>query len=155
MPETFRKMGQKQGVPPFGPFLTLFWQKGCKFGTQGSQGRWSHALPVPPEPLPRPPEALFCSPEPQLTLIMPWESAGVALGAQVGHVASCIGSPGGYLIYTLFAKTCQKRSKRGYPLFLTHFREGFRHRGTPPTRMAPRMAQTPPLGHPEGAFGPL
>ena len=79
----------------------------------------------------------------------------MALGAQAGHVATYLGSPEGYLIYTFFAKKCQKRSKRGCPLFLTHFREGFRHLGAPHPRMAPRMTQTPPLGHPEGAFGPL
>ena len=55
---------------------------------------------------------------------MPREGVGVALGAQVGHVVTYRACSEGSLIYAVFTKKCQKRSKRGYPLFLTHFREG-------------------------------
>ena len=47
-------------------------------------------------------------------VIMPREGVGVALGAQV---VTYRGSPEGSLIYRVFAKKCQKRSKRGVPLF--------------------------------------
>ena len=87
---------------------------------------------VPPEPLPCPPEALFCSPEPQLTVITPQECMAVALGAQVGHVVTYLCSPEGSLIYTVFTKKCQKRAKRGYPLFLPVFGEACGHFGPPP-----------------------
>ena len=70
---------------------------------------------------------------------------GVALGVQVGHVVTYRGSPGGSLIYTVFTKKWQKRSKRGYPLFLTLFREGFGYYGTPHPRLAPRRPQTTPF----------
>ena len=42
---------------------------------------------------------------------------GVALGAQVGHVVTYLCSPEGSLIYTVFTKKCQKRTKRGTPYF--------------------------------------
>ena len=45
------------------------------------------------------------------------EAMGVALGVQVGHVVTYRASPEGSLIYTVFTKKFQKRSKRGYPLF--------------------------------------
>ena len=61
---------------------------------------------------------LLCSPPPYLTVAIPREGVGVALGAQVGYVVTCRGSPEGSLIYTVFTKRCQKRSKMGYPLFL-------------------------------------
>jgi len=50
---------------------------------------------------------------------MPEEGVGVALGAQAGQVAAR--PPEGSLIYTVFTKKCQKRSKRGYPFFGPHF----------------------------------
>ena len=62
---------------------------------------------------------------------MPREGVGVALGAQVGHVVTYRGSPEGSLIYTFFTKKYQKRSKMGYPLFLTHFRELSAYPDTP------------------------
>ena len=52
-----------------------------------------------------------------LTIIMPWEGVGVALGAQVGHVVTYRDSPEGSLIYTVFTKKCQKWTKRGTPYF--------------------------------------
>ena len=55
----------------------------------------------------------------------------MALGAQVGQVVTNFGPPEGSLIDTVFTKKCQKRSKRGYPLFLTHFWELSASRGTP------------------------
>ena len=68
---------------------------------------------------------------------------GVALGAQVGHVDAYRASLEGCLIYTVFTKKCQKRSKTGYPLF-----------GPPFAKISPYQA--PPrsdwaLG---GRFGP-
>ena len=54
----------------------------------------------------------------------PAPCVGVAVGAQVWHVVTYRGSPEDTLMYTVFTKKCQKRSKGGYPLFLTHFREG-------------------------------
>ena len=57
---------------------------------------------------------------------------GVALGAQAGHEVTNHGSPEGYLICTVFAKKCQKRSKRGAPPILTTFGEDFTVLGTPP-----------------------
>ena len=51
----------------------------------------------------------------------------MALGAQVGHLVTYRGTPEGALIYTMFTKKCQQRSKKGYPLFLTGFEL------TPPT----------------------
>ena len=62
----------------------------------------SHALP----------EALFCSPGPQLTVFMSREGVGVALVAQV---VTYRGSPEGCLIYTVFTKKCQKWTKKGAP----------------------------------------
>ena len=58
---------------------------------------------------------------------MPREGVGVALGAQVRHLVTYRDPREATLIYTVFTKKCQKRSKRGYPLFLTHFREVFTH----------------------------
>ena len=52
---------------------------------------------------------------------MPGEGVGVALGAQVGHLVAYRDPPEDTLIYTVFTKKCQKRSKRGVPLFLTGF----------------------------------
>ena len=40
-------------------------------------------------------------------------------------------SPEGSLIYTVFAKKVSNTAKRGYPLFLTHFREGCAYPGIP------------------------
>ena len=57
--------------------------------------------------------------QPQLTVFVPREGVGVALGAQVGHVVAYFGSPEGSLINTVFTKKCQKRSKKGVPLVLT------------------------------------
>ena len=77
----------------------------------------------------------------QVSKIMPREGVGVALGARVGHVVTYRGSPEVSLIYTVFTKKCQKRSKRGYPLFLTRFRE------IAGTRVPPTPGR--PLGGPE------
>ena len=66
---------------------------------------------------------------PQLTVSVPREA--MALKAQAGHAITYRASPEGSLIYTVFTKKCQKRSKRGCPLFLTHFREGYHLLGTP------------------------
>ena len=52
---------------------------------------------------------------------MPQEGVGVALGAQVMHVVAYRDPPEGTLIYTVFTKKCQTRSKKGVPLFLTGF----------------------------------
>ena len=46
---------------------------------------------------------------------------GSVSGGTVGQVLAYRGSPVGSLIYTVFTKKCQKRSKLGYPLLLTHF----------------------------------
>ena len=54
---------------------------------------------------------------------------GVALGAQVRHVVTYRDPPEGTLIYTVFAKKCQKRSKKGVPLFLTGFELCTTYRG--------------------------
>ena len=48
---------------------------------------------------------------------MPGEGVGVALGAQVRHLVAYRYPLEDTLIYTAFTKKCQKRSKRGYPLF--------------------------------------
>ena len=74
--------------------------------------------------------------------VMPREGVGVTMGAQVGHVVTYLGSPEGSLIYTVFTKKCQKRSKRGYPLFLTTFGK------ISGTRVPPH-----PEGHSEGQIG--
>ena len=74
-----------------------------------------------PPATPTPSEALFCPTEPHLTVIMPGEGVEVALGAQVRHLVAYRYPPEATLIYTVFTKKCQKRSKRGYPLFLTGF----------------------------------
>ena len=63
--------------------------------------------------------------------IMPREGVGVALGAQARRVVTYRGSPEGSLIHTVFTKKCQKRSKKGYPLFLATFGEEFTLLGTP------------------------
>ena len=52
---------------------------------------------------------------------MSQEGVGVTLGAQVGHEVAHLASSEGCLIYTVFSKKCQKRSKRGYPPFGPHF----------------------------------
>ena len=52
---------------------------------------------------------------------MPPESLGVTLGAQVVHLVTYRDPSEGALIYTIFTKKCQKRSKKGVPLFLTIF----------------------------------
>ena len=52
-------------------------------------------------------------------VFVPQEGVGVALRVQVGHVVTYRASPEGSLIYTVFTKKFQKRSKRGVPLFLT------------------------------------
>ena len=44
---------------------------------------------------------------------------GSGSGVQVGHVVTYCASPEGSLIYTAFTKKFQKRSKNGYPPFLT------------------------------------
>ena len=69
----------------------------------------------------------------RVSKIMPREGVGVALNAQVWHDT---------LMYTVFTKKCQKRSKGGYPLVLTRFREDCEYQGTPHPRMASRMAKT-------------
>ena len=66
----------------------------------------------------------------------------MALGAQVEHVVTYRGSPEGSLVFTVFTKKCQKRSKMGYPLFLTHFRELCTLRGTPHPHLAAQMANS-------------
>ena len=68
---------------------------------------------------------------------------GVALGAQVGHVDAYRASPEGYLIYTVFKKTCQKRSKRGYPLF-----------GPPFGKISPYQVPPGQIGPSEVVLGP-
>ena len=81
---------------------------------------------------------------------MPREGVGVTLGAQVGHVVTYRGSPEGSLLYTVFAKKCQKRSKGGYPLFLTHFREGYHLLGAPTLVWPLGWQIRPPGGLPGG-----
>ena len=66
--------------------------------------------PVPSEPLPRPPEALFPSDVARASKIRPREYVGVALRAQVGHVVAYRGLSEG-----VFTK---KMDKKGVPLFL-------------------------------------
>ena len=46
---------------------------------------------------------------------------GVALGAQVGHLVTYRDPLGGALIYTIFTKECQKRSKKGVPPVFDRF----------------------------------
>ena len=70
---------------------------------------------MPPESLTRPPEALLRSDGARVSKIMPGEGVGVALGAQVGHLVAYRDPPEDTLIYTVFTKKCQKRSKRGVP----------------------------------------
>ena len=53
----------------------------------------------------------------------------MALGVQVGHVVAHRASAEGSLLYTVFTKKCQKRAKRGYPLFLPVFGEACGHFG--------------------------
>ena len=57
----------------------------------------------------------------QAIIIRPREDVGVALGAQVVQVVTNHSSPEGSLLYTVFTKKFQKRSKKGggYPLLLT------------------------------------
>ena len=74
-----------------------------------------------PESLPRAPEALLRSHGARVSKIMPSESLGVTLGAQVGHLVTYRDPLEGALLYTMLTKECQKRSKKGYPLFLTGF----------------------------------
>ena len=83
------------------------------FASLGGHGRRPGASPVPPEPLPRPPQALFCSPEPYLAVIMPGEGVEVALESHVGHLVAYRDPPEDTHIYTVFTKKCQKRSKGG------------------------------------------
>ena len=73
---------------------------------------------------------------------MPRECVGVTLGAQVGQVVTCLGSPEGSLIYTVFTKKCQKRSKRGYPCFY-QFSNNLAGTPVPPT---PLWALRGPIG---------
>ena len=68
----------------------------------------------PPEPLPISPEALFCSPEPHVTEIMPQKRVGVTLGAQVSHVATYSDPPKGSFFYQKVSKTV---FKGGTPCF--------------------------------------
>ena len=98
-----------------------------------------------PSPLPRPPEALLRSTVARVSKIMP---GGVA-GVQVGHVITYRGSPEGFLIYTVFTKKCQKRSKRGYPCF---YRFSNNRAGTlgPPPPCEPSEARLVPGVHPPG-----
>ena len=105
-----------------------------------------HATLVPPEPLPRTPDALLLSTVARVSKIMPWDGMGVALGPQVGHVDAYRDSPEGYLIYTVFTKECQKRSKRGYPPPGTTFREDFTLLGTPPGQIGPSVVVLGPGG---------
>ena len=59
------------------------------------------------------------------------EGVEVALGAQVRRVGTQRASPEGCLIYTVFTKRCQKRSKKGVAPILTTFWEDFALLGTP------------------------
>ena len=52
---------------------------------------------------------------------MPREGVGVALGAQVRHVVTYREPSEWALLYTVFTQKCQKRSKKGVPLFFTGF----------------------------------
>ena len=83
---------------------------------------------------------------------MPREGVGVTLGAQVRHVVTYRGPPDGTLIYTVFTKKCQKRSKKGVPPVFDHFWEDSTYPGTPHPRMAPRRAKSPPRWDPRGAI---
>ena len=99
-----------------------------------------HVLPVPLEPLPCPPTALFCSPEPQLTAIMHRVGVGVALGTQVDRVVTYRGSPDGVPNLHRFHKKVSKTVKKGVPPFWTTFREDFTLPGTPQVRLGPRRS---------------
>ena len=68
-----------------------------------------------PEPLPRPPEALFCSPEPQLTIFMPREGVGVALGAQVRPLVTYRDPRWDPTFTPFLPKSVKNGAKRGYP----------------------------------------
>ena len=46
---------------------------------------------------------------------------GSGSGARVRHLVTYRDPPEGTLIYAGFTKQCQKRSKKGVPLFLTGF----------------------------------
>ena len=74
-----------------------------------------------PESLLRPPEALFCTPEPQMAVFMLWECVGEALGAQVRHVVTYRDHPKGTLRYTVFTKKVSKTVKKAVPPVLNRF----------------------------------
>ena len=66
---------------------------------------------MPPEPFPRPPDALLLSDVARVSKIMPWEGVGVALRAQVGHVVTYRGSlegPNLPCVHQKVSKTVQK-----------------------------------------------
>ena len=79
---------------------------------------------MPPEPLPRSPEAVLLSAVARVIKIMPRVGVGVALGTWVGHVVTYRGSPEVPNLHRFHQKE-SKTVKKGYPLFLTRFREDF------------------------------
>ena len=74
----------------------------------------------------------------------------MALGAQARRVVTYRGSPEGSLIYTVFTKKCQKRSKKGVPPILTTFWEEFTFLGTPNLSLGSLMSILSPFSHPKG-----
>ena len=75
--------------------------------------------------------------------------------AQVAQVVAYRASPEGSLIYTVFTKKCQKRSKKGVPPILTTFWQGFTLLWTPHLGLGSRMSILSPLSHPEGTKSAL
>ena len=86
---------------------------------------------------------------------MPREGVAVALGAQAEHLLTHRASPEGFLIYTVFAKKCQKRSKKGVPPILTTFWEGFTLLWAPHLGLGSRTSILSPLSHPKGTKSAL
>ena len=103
-----------------------------------------------PEPPPRPPEALFCSPEPQLTIFMPRVGVGVALGAQARFLVTYLNPPGGTLLYTVFTKKCQKRCKKAVPPFYDGKIDGVTYLGCVSARRALEGCFVAPIRPPDG-----
>ena len=101
-----QKLGQKQGVPPFWPLFDTF-------TPQASHARRPHEPPATSEPLQRPPQALFCSPEQQLAVIISREGVGVAPRSQVGHVVTLSWFTGGVPNLDRFHRKVSKSGQKG------------------------------------------
>ena len=79
----------------------------------------------------------------------------MALGAQVGHVATYLCSPEGYLLYTVFTKKLSKTCQKGVPPVFTGFWGSLRALWTPHPSGGPKRAKKPPGGPSPVAFSAL